>query len=148
MTAQDYRSRKAIEISFRRWLVGSSPARALVAILLEQDPSAYRSYLESQFAPSMAWENYGHVWQVDHVVALSAFDLRDPSDVRLAWGMDNLRPLTVTANKVRGASAADSLVALQTRQPVSPLEHGLLVSMAERAFALAYPGVTLCATAQ
>lgn len=34
------------------------------------DIETYKKYLESKFIDSMSWDNYGNVWQIDHIVPL------------------------------------------------------------------------------
>ena len=61
-------------------------------------------HLESLFEPWMTWENYGSRWHVDHVVALSAFNIVsiDSPDLRRAWALSNLRPLEAKENIRKG----------------------------------------------
>lgn len=55
-------------------------------------------YLESKFTSGMVWENWGTIWQLDHVIPLSAFDLTDPKQFRRACHFSNLQPLLKTDN--------------------------------------------------
>lgn len=58
-------------------------------------------HLEAQFKPGMTWENYGE-WHIDHVEALSKFDLRDREQCRKACHYSNLQPLWATENLKKG----------------------------------------------
>lgn len=50
-------------------------------------------YLSSKFKPEMTWNNHGDVWEIDHVVPLSSFDLTDPEQLKRACHYTNLQPL-------------------------------------------------------
>lgn len=63
-----------------------------------------REHLETMFAPGMTWENWGDVWEVDHIEPLSSFryaSLDDPL-FKQAWALTNLRPLCKIANATKG----------------------------------------------
>jgi hypothetical protein len=57
-----------------------------------------REWIESKFARSMTWENYGKVWHLDHIFPISRFDLSDPEQVKVACNWQNLQPLLRKAN--------------------------------------------------
>lgn len=63
-----------------------------------------RQHLEGQFDESMTWENYGTAWHIDHIVPLAFFGCQDVSSpiFRLAWSLDNLRPLVKPKNLRKG----------------------------------------------
>lgn len=57
-------------------------------------------HLERQFLDGMSWENYGQ-WHVDHIVPVSAFNIRSKNDIeeiRACWALSNLRPLWASDN--------------------------------------------------
>lgn len=67
-----------------------------------------RQHLEAQFTKTMTWENWGDVWEIDHVKPLSGFryeSIVDPM-FREAWGLDNLRPLLREQNRRKGNRAS------------------------------------------
>jgi len=64
-----------------------------------------RAHLEAQFTPAMSWENWGDVWELDHIKPLSSFryeSLDDPL-FRECWALSNLRPLPRKENATKGA---------------------------------------------
>lgn len=90
-----------------------SKARTLVrsVIYLEQKfrsecgykPSELICLLECQFDPSMTFENYGPVWELDHIKPLKDFDLTDKIQFGQAIHPTNLRPLFHRENQAKGS---------------------------------------------
>ena len=60
--------------------------------------------LESLFIDGMSWDNYGTVWEVDHIRPKSWFtDYPTPEDaVKAAWALTNLQPLPCSKNRSKG----------------------------------------------
>lgn len=63
----------------------------------------FKTHIESQFTPEMNWENWGTVWEIDHIKPCVKFDLTDPSQREACFHFSNQRPLTVFANRSKGA---------------------------------------------
>lgn len=59
--------------------------------------------LESKFRDGMTWENYGSVWEIDHIRPLSSFDLSDREQFLEACHYTNLQPLLIAENRSKGA---------------------------------------------
>ncbi len=58
-----------------------------------------KEYLESQFRDGMSWDNYGVVWEIDHVRPLSSFDLTQHDQAAQACHYTNLQPLLIAENR-------------------------------------------------
>jgi hypothetical protein len=56
----------------------------------------YKQYLESQFKPEMNWENHGKIWEIDHIVAISKFNLYIEENIYKAFNYKNTQPLFKT----------------------------------------------------
>lgn len=52
-----------------------------------------KNYLESKFQSGMTWENWGSLWDIDHVQPLCKFDLSDKEQFLIAVNFKNLQPL-------------------------------------------------------
>lgn len=59
--------------------------------------------LESKFDPSMSFENFGDVWEIDHIMPISKLDLTVPYFFNTAIHPDNLQPLFRGENQSKGA---------------------------------------------
>jgi len=53
-----------------------------------------KKYIESKFYGDMTWDNWGTVWELDHIVPLFKFDLMDKKQFKRAVNYKNLQPLT------------------------------------------------------
>ena len=60
-------------------------------------------YLESKFQKGMTKDNYGTVWEVDHIVPCASFDFTKPDDQRRCCHFSNLQPLFISENRSKGA---------------------------------------------
>lgn len=65
--------------------------------------SELKTHLESKFTPEMTWDNYGVVWQIDHIEPLFKFDLSDPEQLKQACNYKNLQPLSKEEHKAKSA---------------------------------------------
>ena len=63
----------------------------------------FRLYVESMFTSDMAWENWGTVWQLDHVKSLACFDLTDREQFLKAAHYTNLQPLKIEDHRLKSA---------------------------------------------
>lgn len=67
--------------------------------LLGCTPLEVVNHIESQFEDGMSWDNYGiKTWHIDHIKPLSAHDLTNPDEVKLAFHYTNLQPLWASEN--------------------------------------------------
>jgi len=59
------------------------------------------AHIEAQFCDGMTWENWGSLWELDHIKPLSAFryEALDCPLFREAWALSNIRPLERIANR-------------------------------------------------
>ncbi len=56
----------------------------------------YMMYLENMFFQEMNWKNYGMIWEIDHKIPLSAFDLSQEKNIYKAFNYQNTQPLFKT----------------------------------------------------
>lgn len=102
------------QINNRLWPVMHASLRAVkprggkYTLALGYSWQTLRAHIEAKFLAGMTWDNWGDVWEIDHIKPVSSFryaSLDDPL-FREAWSLENLRPLWREANAAKGSKAA------------------------------------------
>lgn len=55
-------------------------------------------YISNKFKANMAWENYGPVWEIDHIIPCASFDLTMEENINKCFHYTNLQPLWITTS--------------------------------------------------
>jgi hypothetical protein len=63
---------------------------------LECSWAEFKEYIENKFIEGMTWDNYGDVWEVDHIKGICNFDLTDIEQQKQCFHYSNLQPLFKT----------------------------------------------------
>lgn len=71
--------------------------------LLDMELREFQIYIRGQFRSGMTWDNYGSVWELDHVRPCASFDLTDPEQQKICFRWDNLQPLFGEENRRKEA---------------------------------------------
>ena len=88
------RIRMALKGNFK-----SASTRELIGCTIDE----LRSHLESLFEPWMTWENQGlGGWDVEHIKAMTKFDLTSPRQQQECCNWSNLQPMEHIANIKKG----------------------------------------------
>jgi hypothetical protein len=66
----------------------------------------FRIHLEAQFTHGMTWENYGTLWEIDHIKPCALFDLTQQEQVAECFNYRNMQPLEKRANRSKGRKYA------------------------------------------
>jgi len=82
-------------------LSGMNKQRKTIEYLGCTIPEA-RAHLQKQFKRGMGWENHGDVWEIDHIIPMSHFDLMDESQRMRVNHFTNLQPLFKAENRMKG----------------------------------------------
>lgn len=67
----------------------------------------FKKYMSTMFTGDMNWDNYGVVWEIDHIIPMTFFNLTDVKHVKIASHYSNLRPLTNFHNRSKGDKLTD-----------------------------------------
>lgn len=61
-------------------------------------------HLEAQFTQEMNWDNWGSVWELDHIKPVSSYryEMIECEEFRECWGLKNMRPLLRVDNQTKG----------------------------------------------
>ena len=60
--------------------------------------------IESKFKKGMTWDNHGKVWEIDHIIPLSAFDFNREDNLKIANHISNLQPLFIFENRKKAGN--------------------------------------------
>ena len=61
----------------------------------------------------MTIENYGSVWQIDHCLPITSFNLLDENDMKKCFNWINLRPMYSNKNISKGSKIDNRLYLMQ-----------------------------------
>jgi hypothetical protein len=73
-----------------------TPKKYSASILLGCTIEECKKHLESQFKNGMNWDNHGVVWEIDHIIPCSSFDLTKEEEQQKYFHYTNLQPLFKT----------------------------------------------------
>ena len=77
--------------------------------LLGESIEFIKGYIEAQFKPEMNWENYGDIWEIDHILPCSSFDLTDEEQQKKCFHYSNLQPLFKTTEIAESFGYTDEI---------------------------------------
>lgn len=69
------------------------------AELIGCDLDFFKKWMEYRFDETMCWENFGIVWQIDHILPLSLFDMTNELEQKVCFHWTNLQPLNSVENR-------------------------------------------------
>ena len=58
-----------------------------------------KAWLEFRFDENMNWENFGSYWQIDHILPIHGFDLKNDIEQKICFHWTNLQPLSSNENR-------------------------------------------------
>ena len=79
--------------------IKSAPSLKLLGV---NDIEVVWKHLEKTFKLGMTRENYGKVWEMDHIIPCSSFDLNNPGEQIKCFNYKNLQALTPYENRTKG----------------------------------------------
>lgn len=77
--------------------------------VLDYNYEQLRQHLELQFTPEMSWDNYGLVWEIDHIIPKNQFQFESYNDLQFkqCWSLSNIRPILKSDNRTRPKDGSD-----------------------------------------
>ena len=73
------------------------------ARLVGCDISYLKLHIQSKFKDGMAWNNYGKLWEIDHIRPCASFNLSDEKERLECFHWSNLQPLWKLQNRSKGS---------------------------------------------
>lgn len=80
----------------------------------------YRGYVNQYLQTDMSLENYGTLWELDHIVPVELFDLDNEENLKLCYSRFNIIPLYKKHNKAKGSSIHFSFELINSRLKKDP----------------------------
>lgn len=90
------RQKKKWQIALRRYILEGQKS-AMYAPYFGLGAAMFRKWIEAQFEPTMNWDNFSTVWQLDHIIPIAYFNPELESDLKLGWNFINIRPGRIAA---------------------------------------------------
>lgn len=78
--------------------------------LLDCPLDMFIAWLEYNFLPGMTWENYGEIWDIDHIIGCKNFDLSNKEQRMKCFNWMNQAPLYCSENYSKSDKISDSIV--------------------------------------
>lgn len=69
-----------------------------------------QNFIEIQFGKDMSWENKGILWELDHVIPISKFNLENPKHTEICFHWCNLKPLYKLDNRKKSNKLIDEII--------------------------------------
>jgi hypothetical protein len=60
-----------------------------------------RKHLENQFTKEFNWNTYGTLWNMEHIIPLSLYDLSNLEEFKKCWSLRNLRVFSRKDNQMK-----------------------------------------------
>jgi hypothetical protein len=92
-----FKMRMNLRARLRMALIGETKSGSILD-LMGCSMDFFRNHIESQFLEGMSWSNYAKVWNIDHIIPCSFFDLSIEDHQRMCCYYKNLRPLCKIEN--------------------------------------------------
>lgn len=97
----NFREKRKWQIALRRYVIEGQMC-SFYAPYFGLDIPRYRNWLELQFEGDISWDNFGKMWQLDHIIPVGYFDFGKEEDLKLCWNFVNIRVEKAHQNKNRG----------------------------------------------
>lgn len=96
-----FREKRKWQISLRRYVLDKHICVAY-APYFGLDIENMRQWFEYQFQEGIGWDNFGKMWQFDHIIPVTYFDFLKEAELKMCWNFTNIRVEKFQLNKDRG----------------------------------------------
>lgn len=96
-----YKISTILRASTRNFLI-NQPKKSKYTDIIGCSSEQFRKYIKSLFKEGMSFENYGNIWEIDHIIPLRSFDLTDNEQYLRAAHYSNIQPLFKCKNRTKG----------------------------------------------
>ena len=95
------REKRKWQIAFRRYVLEKQPCLAY-APYFGLDIENIRAWFAAQFREGVSWEDFGTIWQFEHILPVAYFDFANEEDLSACWNFTNIRVDYIDAEKENG----------------------------------------------
>lgn len=78
------------------------------------DRQGFITHVHKCVQSGMTIDNFGKVWNLDHIVPVELFDINNTEELMLCYNYNNIMPMFINDNRMKGASVHFSLVKLDS----------------------------------
>jgi len=97
-TDKDFQMKEVLRSKIHKLLKGQKTSY-LKKLNCEFD--TFKKWIEFQFEKDMNWENFGKVWEIDHIIPIYQFNAILEEDVNVCFNWTNLQPLYKKENRTK-----------------------------------------------
>ena len=90
----------------------TNQCRDCIKLINKEYPTINKEKIKTLYG-EMTLENYGKIWCLDHCPAVASFNLLDENELKKDFNWDNLRPMYVKDNIIKGDNLDMRLYLLQ-----------------------------------
>ena len=103
----NYRMRKILRTRLYKTVKGEKTSKSLMKFIgISLDD--FKKWIEYQMInTNYKWDNYGIIWEIDHVKPCSSFNLELDEDKAICFNWKNMRPLSKELNSIKSDNILD-----------------------------------------
>jgi len=85
---------------------GNCTKNSFTESYLGRSVESFKQYISLWFEDDWNWDNYGKVWEIDHIIPVSAIKCDD--DARVIWHFTNMRATSIAENRLKSGKLLDN----------------------------------------
>ena len=103
--------RRKYRLDLRKYIFqDKDPSHKKFKLITNCTRNNIRSWLEFNFKPEMTWDNYGTMWNLDHITPCSSFDLTQEDQLKTCFNWKNTVPVYCKENLEKFNKVDEKLV--------------------------------------
>jgi hypothetical protein len=105
-----FREKRKWQVALRRYVL-EKKASVFYAGYFGLTIEDFRIWVEAQFSEDLNWDNFGKLWQLDHLLPLAYFDFKSNDELLLCWNFINIRVKKI--DKINNTASGLEILSLQ-----------------------------------
>lgn len=81
---------------------------------LQASLDTFKVYIESQYQDGMSWDNQGNIWELDHILPVSKFNLESLEHKQVCFHWCNYQPILKSDNKKKHSKIYENVIQEQS----------------------------------